>query len=168
MYTRAQGVDYDRWKTPGWTATDIIPLCNKVETYHDDDDPSKSHGHEGPIHISNGGFISRSGDEFLETVKQMGMEEIADINDFGENNHGFSVGKHTQRSFAITLMKYREYHVTCPGKVEDKMLHIVTSILSFKMATTQISKYFSSRRSSELLSITQHHLALLELSTKVT
>jgi choline dehydrogenase-like flavoprotein len=34
MYTRAQGVDFDSWDTDGWRAKDMIPLCNKLETYH--------------------------------------------------------------------------------------------------------------------------------------
>jgi alcohol oxidase len=47
MYTRAQGVDFDSWDTDGWRAEDIIPLSNKLETYHpkgQGTDPSK-HGH---------------------------------------------------------------------------------------------------------------------------
>jgi alcohol oxidase len=47
MYTRAQGIDFDSWDTEGWAAKDMIPLCNKLETYHPKGqatDPSK-HGH---------------------------------------------------------------------------------------------------------------------------
>ena len=47
MYTRAQGADFDSWNTEGWAAKDMIPLCNKLETYHptgDAIDQSK-HGH---------------------------------------------------------------------------------------------------------------------------
>jgi alcohol oxidase len=47
MYTRAQGVDFDSWDTDGWRAEDMIPLCNKLETYHPkgaNTDQSK-HGH---------------------------------------------------------------------------------------------------------------------------
>ena len=47
MYTRAQGADFDSWNTEGWAAKDMIPLCNKLETYHpkgEATDPSK-HGH---------------------------------------------------------------------------------------------------------------------------
>jgi choline dehydrogenase-like flavoprotein len=59
MYTRAQGVDFDSWATPGWAAEDMIPLCKKLETYHPKDgekvDRSK-HGFDGPVHVSDGGM----------------------------------------------------------------------------------------------------------------
>jgi alcohol oxidase len=73
MYTRAQGVDFDSWETEGWTAKDMIPLCNKLETYHPKGgatDQSK-HGHDGPIHISDGGFRGKSEDLFAATVEKM-------------------------------------------------------------------------------------------------
>jgi alcohol oxidase len=71
MYTRAQGVDFDSWATEGWAAKDMLPLCNKLETYHpqhEGADKSK-HGYEGPIHISDGGFRGKSEAQFMETVK---------------------------------------------------------------------------------------------------
>ena len=30
MYTRAQGVDYDSWKTEGWDQKSLLPLLKKV------------------------------------------------------------------------------------------------------------------------------------------
>lgn len=30
MYTRAQRSDFDAWKTPGWTADEMIPFLKKV------------------------------------------------------------------------------------------------------------------------------------------
>lgn len=93
MYTRAQRVDYDSWNTPGWAADDLIPLSNKVETYHNDNpgvDQTK-HGHEGPIHVSDGGFRSDSAAEFLATVKQMGKHDIADQEQFDNTVNCFSV-----------------------------------------------------------------------------
>jgi choline dehydrogenase-like flavoprotein len=73
MYTRAQGIDFDSWNTPGWTSKDMIPLCNKLETYHpkgEETDQSK-HGHDGPIHISDGGYRGKSEDVFATTVEKM-------------------------------------------------------------------------------------------------
>lgn len=32
MYSRAQRVDFDSWKTPGWTTDDMIPYLKKVST----------------------------------------------------------------------------------------------------------------------------------------
>jgi choline dehydrogenase-like flavoprotein len=92
MYTRAQGVDYDSWKTPGWGHKDLLPLAKKLETFHQDDegiDKSK-HGYDGPIHISDGGFRGKSEELFMETVKKMGYKEIVDLQDMDQIG-GFSV-----------------------------------------------------------------------------
>jgi len=92
MYTRAQGVDFDSWETEGWSAKDMLPLCNKLETYHPKDsaiDQSK-HGHDGLIHISDGGYRGQSENQFMETVKGMGYNTIVDLQDL-EANGGFSV-----------------------------------------------------------------------------
>jgi alcohol oxidase len=84
MYTRAQGLDYDSWNAPGWAAKDIIPLCNRIETYYagsSEVDTSK-HGDSGPVKISDGGFRSESENAVMQTIHNMGMKELADINDF--------------------------------------------------------------------------------------
>ncbi|KAF8864338.1 putative alcohol oxidase [Acephala macrosclerotiorum] len=91
MYTRAQGIDFDSFETEGWTAKDMLPLCNKLETFHPKGpgfDQSK-HGHDGPVNISDGGFRSKSEDQFCETVKKMGYNIIDDLQDF-EACGGFS------------------------------------------------------------------------------
>jgi alcohol oxidase len=92
MYTRAQGIDFDSWETEGWTATEMLPMCNKLETYHpkgEGHDQSK-HGHDGPINISDGGYRGKSEDQFVDTVKKMGFNYIEDLQDL-EANGGFSV-----------------------------------------------------------------------------
>jgi alcohol oxidase len=92
MYTRAQGIDFDSWETPGWDSKEMLRICNKLETYHpkgEETDQSK-HGHDGPIHISDGGYRGKSENEFMETVKGMGMGVIEDLQDFDAVG-GFSV-----------------------------------------------------------------------------
>jgi hypothetical protein len=77
MYARAQG---------------IIPLCNNIETFCYENaviDRSK-HGYDGPVHVSDGGFTCETANVFMETVKSMGMEEVADLQDFSQVG-GFSV-----------------------------------------------------------------------------
>ncbi|RFU33612.1 hypothetical protein B7463_g2751, partial [Scytalidium lignicola] len=91
MYTRAQGVDFDSWKTPGWGSEDMLEMCKKLETYHpkgDGIDPSK-HGYNGPIHISDGGYRGKSEKEFMSTVNGMGFKKITDLQDL-EATGGFS------------------------------------------------------------------------------
>jgi len=92
VYTRAQGVDFDSWDTPGWAAKDMLPLCNKLETYHPKGpghDQSK-HGHDGPIHISDGGYRGKSENEFVTTIEKMGHKVIEDLQDLDAVG-GFSV-----------------------------------------------------------------------------
>ena len=45
---------------------------------------------KGPIHISDGGYRGKSENEFLDTVKKMGYNDITDLQDF-KQNWGFSV-----------------------------------------------------------------------------
>ncbi|APA05685.1 hypothetical protein SS1G_01984 [Sclerotinia sclerotiorum 1980 UF-70] len=82
MYTRAQSIDFDSWNTPGWSAKDMLEMWKKLETYHPEGAVDREkHGYDGPVHVSDGGFRGKSGDVFLETVKKMGHEEVADLQD---------------------------------------------------------------------------------------
>ncbi|ETS85797.1 hypothetical protein PFICI_03822 [Pestalotiopsis fici W106-1] len=86
MYSRAQGVDFDSWGMPGWSAEDLIPYMKRVETYHGED-LKGNHGVNGPIHISYGTYSSkRSQDAFLEAAKRQGLKELADISDLESVN----------------------------------------------------------------------------------
>jgi alcohol oxidase len=103
MYTRAQAIDFDSWKAPGWTAEDMLPLCKKLETFHQDEegiDRSK-HGYDGPIHVSDGGYRGKSEKIFMATVKDMGYREIVDLQDFDQVG-GFSVS--LKPPFSILLL----------------------------------------------------------------
>lgn len=92
MYTRAQGIDFDSFKTEGWTAKDMLPLCKKLETFHPTGEgiDQSLHGYDGPIHVSDGGYRGKSEGQFLDTVKKMGHKEIADLQDL-DSCGGFSV-----------------------------------------------------------------------------
>lgn len=94
MYSRAQAIDFDNWNSPGWTAKDVLPICNQMETYHiNKDDPEadrSKHGYSGPIQISDGGFRSGNIGEFMSSIKRIGFKEIEDLQD-GEHIGGFSV-----------------------------------------------------------------------------
>lgn len=47
------------------------------------------HGHDGPIHVSDGGFRGKAEHQFIETATKMGYKEIVDLQDF-EQCDGFS------------------------------------------------------------------------------
>ena len=100
MYTRAQGVDFDSWKTEGWTAKDMLPLCKKLETYHPKGEGHNvdAHGHDGPIHISDGGYRGKSENQSMKTIEDMGYKNIVDLQDL-EANGGFSVSGIVSKSF---------------------------------------------------------------------
>ncbi|KAM3077347.1 hypothetical protein ACMFMG_006697 [Clarireedia jacksonii] len=90
MYTRSQDIDFDSWNTEGWSSKEMRELCKKLETFHPSGEEfdRERHGYEGPVHISDGGYRGKSEKQFLETVKGMGMKEIADLQD-GESCGGF-------------------------------------------------------------------------------
>ncbi|KAM7188538.1 putative alcohol oxidase [Rhypophila sp. PSN 637] len=84
MYSRASRSDYDGWKTPGWSTDELLPLINKIETYHGPGDMSK-HGHNGPIHISTGTFRSeRSRESFIAAAQKAGRPVVEDAQAFDE------------------------------------------------------------------------------------
>ncbi|KAI2616869.1 GMC oxidoreductase [Hypoxylon sp. NC1633] len=86
MYTRAQRDDFDSWRTPDWTADELIPYLKKLETYHGPGDP-KSHGYHGPIQVSEGQFRSkRIEDDWMHSAEQLGYPEITDLQSLDTNN----------------------------------------------------------------------------------
>ncbi|KNG52080.1 gmc oxidoreductase [Stemphylium lycopersici] len=86
MYTRAQRTDFDSWNTPGWSADEMWPYLKRLETYHG---PGKKehHGHDGPIHVSDGGYrVPKAEDDFIQAAEQVGFPEIEDLQNLDENN----------------------------------------------------------------------------------
>ncbi|KAF7561105.1 hypothetical protein G7046_g3025 [Stylonectria norvegica] len=86
MYTRAQRSDLDAWKTPGWSADELIPFMKKLETYHGKGDKSV-HGYDGPVHVSDGGFRSNTlQNEFIKATAHVGWPEVTDLQSLDANN----------------------------------------------------------------------------------
>ncbi|KAM7187200.1 GMC oxidoreductase domain containing protein [Rhypophila sp. PSN 637] len=84
MYSRASRSDYDGWNTPGWSTDELMPLINKIETYHGPGDQSR-HGHNGPIHISAGTFRSeRSRESFIAAAQKADRPVVDDAQAFDE------------------------------------------------------------------------------------
>lgn len=90
--TTAQGRDFDSFKTEGWDAKSIMPIANKLETYHPNN-PSidqSVHGHDGPIHVTYGDYMPKKPlDDFLTAGESIGWSEIADLQDW-KSCGGFS------------------------------------------------------------------------------
>ncbi|KAJ7863554.1 GMC oxidoreductase-domain-containing protein [Mycena leptocephala] len=86
MYTRAAASDYDDWMrlgNPGWSAADLIPLAQKLETYQAGE-VNSTHGASGPIKISHGRYETQTGKDFLvsATAFPRGRCFSEDVNDF--------------------------------------------------------------------------------------
>ncbi|KAI0398125.1 alcohol oxidase-like protein [Xylariaceae sp. FL0594] len=86
VYARAQRSDFDSWNTPGWSAEDVLPYMRKLETYHGPG-PRDTHGHDGPIHVSEGRFsVKKSQDDFTAAAEKLGLPEKDDLMDLDSNN----------------------------------------------------------------------------------
>ncbi|KAI1824653.1 alcohol oxidase-like protein [Xylaria intraflava] len=62
IYSRPSAADYDAWGARGWSADELRPFMNKVETYHGDNNED-GHGQNGPVHISGGPFQHEEAEE---------------------------------------------------------------------------------------------------------
>ncbi|KAH9903575.1 alcohol oxidase-like protein [Xylariomycetidae sp. FL2044] len=86
MYTRGQRSDYDAWKTPGWSADDILPYLRKFETYHGPGDQDR-HGTDGPIHVSAGRYKAQTpSDDFVAAAETLSWPEHRDLQSLDSNN----------------------------------------------------------------------------------
>ncbi|PPJ52040.1 hypothetical protein CBER1_09828 [Cercospora berteroae] len=86
VYTRAQRSDFDSWKSPGWSADEMLPFLKKLETYHGKGDKDR-HGDSGPINVSKGTYTcSRSEDAFVESAAALGYPEVQDLQNLDNNN----------------------------------------------------------------------------------
>ncbi|KAI1421237.1 GMC oxidoreductase [Xylaria sp. FL1777] len=86
MYTRAQRDDFDAWKTPGWTADELYPFLNKLETFHGPRD-EEHHGFDGPVQVSDGTFrVKHVEDDYLRAALQVGWPEKPDLQTLDHNN----------------------------------------------------------------------------------
>ncbi|THV89196.1 alcohol oxidase [Aureobasidium pullulans] len=91
MYTRAQGVDFDDWETEGWSANDLLPLMKRLETYHltDPDIDQSLHGHDGPVHVSNGTYFAEDpAQDLFKAAIATGHEITADAQDLHKDIRG--------------------------------------------------------------------------------
>ena len=86
VYTRGQRSDFDSWKTPGWTADEMLPFLKKLETYHGKGDKDR-HGFDGPVNVSKGTHTcSRAEDAFVEAAAKLGYPEVQDLQNLDANN----------------------------------------------------------------------------------
>lgn len=85
MYARAQAIDFDEWRTEGWSHKEMLPLLKKLETHHADTKNINNgiHGTNGPINISKGTWPKTTfADDFLQAASKCGLPEVDDLQDF--------------------------------------------------------------------------------------
>ncbi|KAJ9602308.1 hypothetical protein H2200_013163 [Cladophialophora chaetospira] len=129
LYTRAQRSDFDSWNTPGWSTDELIPFLKKFETYHGAGN-EKTHGYNGPIHVSGGGYkCAKSEQDFIDACTEVGYPEYQDMNDLDSNNgterwmrYVSPQGKRqdTAHCYLHPLLrdgKHPNLHVLCESKV---------------------------------------------------
>ncbi|KAJ7583061.1 GMC oxidoreductase-domain-containing protein [Mycena floridula] len=106
MYTRASASDWDDFKSPGWTAKDLLPLMKRLENYQKPTN-NDTHGYDGPIAISNGGSITALAHDFLRASDAVGIPFSDDLQDL-DTSHASEIwakyiNRHTgRRSDAAT------------------------------------------------------------------
>ncbi|KAM6513293.1 hypothetical protein FALCPG4_015734 [Fusarium falciforme] len=135
MYTRAQRSDLDSWNTPGWSANDLVPFLQKIETFHGEK-KHESHGTSGPVQISSGTFRSKNSESyFIQAAAQVGWPEHDDLQVLDANN-GFQrwhrhVSPEGRRQDTATVYlhekmnnqaKYPNLHVLVQSKVVRVLL----------------------------------------------
>ncbi|KAF8263965.1 alcohol oxidase-like protein [Lactarius quietus] len=89
MYTCPSASDYDDWETlyrnPGWGSKDLIPLLRKIETYQLPGG-GPTHGTDGPLAVSPGGFFTDLGEQFLEVARKLDPDHAQKPDDTDSND----------------------------------------------------------------------------------
>ncbi|KAH9174549.1 alcohol oxidase-like protein [Lactarius sanguifluus] len=89
MYARPSASDYDDWETvyqnPGWGSKDLVPLLKKIETYQVPGG-GPTHGTDGPLGVSRGGFFSDLAQQFLQVARKLDPDRAQKPDDADTND----------------------------------------------------------------------------------
>ncbi|KAH8989703.1 alcohol oxidase-like protein [Lactarius akahatsu] len=89
MYTRPSASDFDDWETvyqnPGWGSKDLIPLLKKIETYQVPGG-GPTHGTDGPLAVSPGGYFTDLGKQFLQVARILDPDRAQKPDDTDSND----------------------------------------------------------------------------------
>ncbi|KAK2015052.1 GMC oxidoreductase [Colletotrichum eremochloae] len=87
VYTRGQWDDFDSWNTSGWSANDLLPFIQKVETYQGVTNNQSTHGYDGPIQVSKGTHQApRAERSWIDGAVDAGFAEVEDLQSLHSNN----------------------------------------------------------------------------------
>ncbi|CAE6483993.1 unnamed protein product [Rhizoctonia solani] len=125
MYSRGAASDYDDWNTPGWGSKDVIPLLQKIETYHIASGRD-NHGYEGPINVSYGDYFSQVAKEYLDVCPTRGIPKLEEIMDLRTGHGCARLAKYIN---PITGRREDAAHRYIHTQSHNKRLHIMTTTL---------------------------------------
>ncbi|KAJ1301181.1 hypothetical protein OPQ81_003592 [Rhizoctonia solani] len=125
MYSRGAASDYDDWDTPGWGSKDVIPLLQKIETYHIA--PGReNHGYEGPVNVSYGDYFAQVAKEYLDVCESIGIPRVEDIMDLRTGHGCARLAKYINPT---TGRREDAAHRYVHTQSHNKRLHIMTKTL---------------------------------------
>ncbi|KAJ8597332.1 alcohol oxidase, partial [Rhizopogon salebrosus TDB-379] len=90
VYARSPASDFDDWAVDGWESKNLIPLMKKLETYEVQPD-RPTHGYDGPIKVSSGGYKLGVCQEFIDVGKTYHKRPYADDTNDLETCNTYSV-----------------------------------------------------------------------------
>ncbi|KAJ1301180.1 hypothetical protein OPQ81_003591 [Rhizoctonia solani] len=128
-YVRAAASDYDDWNTPGWSSKDLIPLLQKIETYHITPG-QKTHGYNGPIHISYADYFAQLAEEYLDVCVKRGIPMAEDLMDLCT---GHGCGRSAKYIHPETGHRQDAAHRYIHTQSGNKRLHIMTKTLVIRV-----------------------------------
>ncbi|CAE6479537.1 unnamed protein product [Rhizoctonia solani] len=125
MYSRGAASDYDDWDTPGWGSKDLIPLLQKIETYHIA--PGReNHGYEGPVNVSYADYFAQVAKEYLDVCTSRGIPMLEDIMDLRTGHGCARLAKYIH---PITGRREDAAHRYIHTQSHNRRLHIMTKTL---------------------------------------
>ncbi len=93
IYVRARAADFDRWAgmgNSGWSWNDMLPIFRRMET--SDFGPNQWRGGQGPQNVEQLRFRHPISKVVLDSVKNMGVPEVSDINGADEEGIAWNQG----------------------------------------------------------------------------
>ncbi|KAG8744521.1 hypothetical protein FRC10_009973 [Ceratobasidium sp. 414] len=127
-YTRASASetssDFDDWKTPGWSSTDLLPLLRKaspMETYHLA--PGReTHGYSGPLNVSYADTFLEPAKQYLDVAVQRGIPFVEDKMDL---KTGHACQRWAKWVDPVTGHRQDSAHRFVHPLADNKSLHIL-------------------------------------------
>ncbi|QRV84969.1 GMC oxidoreductase [Ceratobasidium sp. AG-Ba] len=120
MYARGSASDYDDWNTPGWTASELLPLLRK--TYHLAAG-RETHGYDGPVHVSYGDHYATVAKEYLDVAAKQGIPLVEDKMDL---NTGHGSQRWAKWIDPETGRRQDAAHCFIHPLEDNKSLHVIT------------------------------------------